>query len=471
MGQMTTEHVRPTKPGRRRRWLTGAAVLVVAAVTVTLAMTWWLPAYRLSAAREAWQPPPGAGLSEAMREKPVPGWRISVTDLGLPRTAESRLAVGNQRIDPNPFVGSVDERAYFLADSGAGDERQWWLAGVDVHSGRPLFSAVSLGSDAHIPECFLNGPTHLLCLSGFSGRALVIDGRSGSVDYNGPTDLQSNFGVLSVRQFGIYAVATEQNQGVFGIGPRAETTWFVPGNGSLRGGDRRPSAQSVQTLTAQLEANPRTYISTVFSVADGRVVEPAIDEGYTLGKTAFYPGGFSAEIDDPEGRSAGIGFFDASGNLLGTYDGIAALPDRSFDLPVISPALVDEKIVYSAEGQKLLVTRDGALALVGTTLMVNMTSSQEFPEWQQYNMRDGSAGPVCNFPMDDYVGHHDSTLVFEFSYVRGEVLLAARDLNSCERLWTIPKGPDSLDRIWRVDGTLVQLTNEGTELRSLVSPN
>ena len=444
---------------------------MVLAVMATLTITWWLPAYRLNEARKAWQPPPDATLTEAMREKPVPGWRVSVADLGLPRTTESRLAVGDRRVNPNPFVGSVEERAYFLADSGAGDERQWWLAGVNVHSGRALFSAVSLGSDAHIPECFLNGPKHILCLSGFSGRALVIDGRSGVVDYNGPTDLQSNFGVLGVRQFGIYAVASEQDQGVFGIGPRAETTWFVPGNGSLRGGDRRPSAQSAQTLTAQLEANPRTYISTVFSVSDGRVVEPAIDEGYTLGETAFYPGGFAAEIDDPEGRSAGVGFFDESGKLLGTYEGIAALPDSSFDLPVIRPALDDEQVVFSSQGQKLFVTRDGALALVGTTLMVNMTRSQEFPEWQQYNMRDGSAGPVCNFPMNDYVGHHDSTLVFEFSYVRGEVLLAARDLNSCERLWTLPKGPDSLDRIWRIDDTLVQLTNEGTELRSLVAPD
>ena len=256
-----------------------------------------------------------------------------------------------------------------------------------------------------------------------------------------------------------------------GWSPRAETTWLVPGNGSLRGGDPRPSAQSVHTLTAQLEANPRTYISTVFSVSDGRVVEPAIDEGYTLGDTAFYPGGFAAEIDDPEGRSAGVGFFDESGNLLGTYEGIAALPDRSFDLPVISPALEDEKIVFSDEGQKLFVTRDGALALVGTTLMVNMTSSQEFPEWQQYNIRDGTAGHACDYPMHNYLGTDGSTLVFEVSNRNAELLAKAHDLNSCERLWTLPKEPDSLDRIWNIDGTLVQLANEGTELRSLVAPN
>ena len=407
-----------------------------------------------------------------MREQPVPGWRTSPVNLGLPDADDSRIAVSGDPFGPRPFVGSIGSRAYFLAHSASGDRMRWWLVGLDASSGGALFDAVPFSEDERPPQCFLNGPTDVLCL----GRspvpsAAVIDAQSGVMKYRGPTDLRALDGGQSVKQVGIYAVAIEQDQGVFGISPRAETTWFVPGDGSLRGGDRTLSAQSSQTLTSQLEANPRTYISTVFSVADGRVVEPAIDEGYTLGKTAFYPGGFSAEIDDPEGRSAGIGFFDESGNLLGTYEGIAALPDRSFDLPVISPALDDEKIVFSAEGQKLFVTRDGALALVGTTLMVNMTSSQEFPEWQQYNLRDGAAGPVCDFPMDDYVGHHDSTLVFEFSYVRGEVLLAARDLNSCERLWTIPKGPDSLDRIWRIDGTLVQLTNEGTELRSLVSPS
>ena len=131
----------------------------------------------------------------------------------------------------------------------------------------------------------------------------------------------------------------------------------------------------------------------------------------------------------------------------------------------------DEKMVFSANGDKLFETRSGALALVDTTLMVNMTDSQSFPEWQQYNMRDGSAGPVCDFPMDDYLGHHESTLVFQFSQVSGDVFMVARDLNSCERLWSIPKEAEFLERVWLIDGTLVQLKDRGAELISLVAPS
>ncbi|MDZ5085256.1 MULTISPECIES: hypothetical protein [Mycobacteriaceae] len=392
--------------------------------------------------------------------------------LGLPGAGDSRIAVSGDPFGPRPFGGSVENRAYFLAHSTSGDQVQWWLVGLDASTGGALFDAVPFSEDERPPQCFLNGPTDVLCL----GRspvpsAAVIDAQSGVMKYRGPTDLRALDGGQSVKQVGIYAVAIDQDQGVFGIGPRAETTWFVPGNGSIRVSQAMRSRDSWQTLTAQLEANPRTYRSTVFSVADGKVIEPEIGEGYTLGKVAFYTGGFAAEVNEPNGVSAELAFFDESGKRLSGNDSYSAPDDGSIDLPVVSSERDDETVVFSADGRKLLEARSGAVALVGTTLMVNMTDSQEFPEWQQYSMRDGAAGPVCNFPMDDYVGHHDSTLVFEFSYVQGEVLLAARDLNSCDRLWTIPKEVDSLDRIWRIDGTLVQLTNEGTELRSLVAPD
>ncbi|WP_425004494.1 hypothetical protein [Mycolicibacterium sp. S3B2] len=438
----------------------------------TMAITWWVPAYRLNTARASWQPPPEAAISSPMREQPVPGWRTDPVKLGLLGAGDSRIAVSGDPFGPRPFVGSIENRAYFLAHSTSGDQVQWWLVGLDASTGGALFDAVPFSEDERPPQCFLNGPTDVLCL----GRspvpsAAVIDAQSGVMKYRGPTDLRALDGGQSVKQVGIYAVAIDQDQGVFGIGPRAETTWFVPGNGSIRVSQAMRSRDSWQTLTAQLEANPRTYRSTVFSVADGKVIEPEIGEGYTLGKVAFYTGGFAAEVNEPNGVSAELAFFDESGKRLSGNDSYSAPDDGSIDLPVVSSERDDETVVFSADGRKLLEARYGAVALVGTTLMVNMTDSQEFPEWQQYSMRDGAAGPVCNFPMDDYVGHHDSTLVFEFSYVRGEVLLAARDLNSCERLWTIPKEVDSLDRIWRIDGTLVQLTNEGTELRSLVAPD
>ena len=466
-----TETKVPSSP-RRRAFFIGALVLVVVALVATLAATWWIPAYRVSAARAAWQPPPDAVLSASMRERPVPGWHANPADSGLPRSPGSRFAVSDVPFGPRPFVGSIGSDAYFLALSGSDDEPQWWLIGIDVRSGQKLFDAVPLHSSASPPKCFLNGPNDVLCLSDGApaASAWVIDRHSGMTRYQGPTDLRLGYGTLVVEQVGIYAVAHTQDVGAFGIGPQGETTWFVPGNGRLAIESSTPQRNRSQTLTAQLEADPRTYVSTVFSVADGSVIEPEIDDGYTLGGTAFYTGGFAAEVDDPEGRSVEIAFFDEAGRRVGGHAESGVLSDGDVDLPVVSSEPDDEKIVFSANGDKLFETRYGALALVDTTLMVNMTDSHSFPEWQQYNMRDGTAGPVCDFPMDDYLGHHESTLVFQFSQVSGDVFMVARDLNSCERLWSIPKEAKSLERVWLIDGTLVQLKDRGAELISLVAP-
>jgi len=44
------------------------------------------------------------------------------------------------------------------------------------------------------------------------------------------------------------------------------------------------------------------------------------------------------------------------------------------------------------------------------------------------------------------------------------------DLASCDRLWTITSPKGSFRDAWRVNTTLVQLSDDGTELMSLVSP-
>lgn len=391
--------------------------------------------------------------------------------MGLPRTADSRLAVSNDERRLRPFIGNIGTNAYFLARSGTEDESQWWLVGVDVDDGHPLFDAVPLGVLSPKPECFLNGPGEILCVSEFPSQAWVIDGHSGLIGFHGPTDLRLSSGTLVVEQVGVYAVAATQNQGVFGIGPQAETTWFVPGEGALAVEPARQSGAASQTLTSQLETNPRTYVAKVFSVVDGSVLEPVIGESYTLGKTTFYTGGFAAEVHRPNGTFSEIVFFDELGRRVGESEprGVLDLLPDPIDLPVVR---ADERTtVYSAKGAKLVDVPSGTLWLVGTTLMVNVGSSRDFPEWQQYNMRDGSAGQVCDYLMHNYIGTDGSTLVFEVHNHEAEVLATASDLHSCERLWTIPKQPGSLDRIWRIDDTLVQLTNEGTELNSLVAPS
>ncbi|MHA0285621.1 hypothetical protein ACXYX3_04110 [Mycobacterium sp. C3-094] len=443
-------------------------IVVVAAV---LFVTRWLPDLRLSAARASWEPPPQAMLSSSMREQPVPGWRAAVSDLGLPTTGDSRIAVSNDARGPRPFIGSMDSRAYFLASSGAPDAPQWWLAGIDVQDGRRLFDAVPLSSAARYPQCFLHGPNDILCLDGLpSVTARVIDGRSGAVKYVGPSDLRLGSGKLAVKQVGMYAVATTQDQGVFGIGPRAETTWFVPGDGLLEMEPvERPAARS-QTLTAQRDANPRKFSQTVFSVADGRVVEPELDKGASLVETYFYTGGFASQTSDADGVPGGIYFFDESGRRVGESTE-TILREEPADLPVTTTGPDELNAVYSAQGKKLIEVPPGVMQLVGTTLMVNLAKSQTFPQWQQYDLKDGDKGPVCDYPMQNFLGTDGSTLVFAVTNPDAGILAKAYDLHSCERLWSIPEQAGAVDRIWQVDGQLVKLGSKATELSSLVAPS
>lgn len=456
---------------RRRRFLIGVAIVVIVVVTGVLFVTRWLPDLRLSAARASWEPPPQAMLSSSMREQPVPGWRAAVSDLGLPPTGDSRIAVSNDPRGPRPFIGSIDSRAYFLASSGAPDAPQWWLAGIDVQDGRRLFDAVPLSSAARYPQCFLHGPNDILCLDGLpSVTARVIDGRSGAVKYVGPTDLRLGFGKLAVEQVGMYAVATTQDQGVFGIGPRAETTWFVPGDGLLEMEPvERPAARS-QTLTAQRDANPRKFSQTVFSVADGRVIEPEIDKGASLVETYFYTGGFASKISDADGVPGDIYFFDESGRRVGESTD-TSIREEPADLPVTTTGSDNLNAVYSAQGKKLIEVPTGVIQLVGATLMVNLAKSQGFPQWQQYDLKDGGKGPVCDYPMQNLLGTDGSTLVFAVTNPDANVLAKAYDLHSCQQLWSLPKQAGSVDRIWTIDGQLVKLGANATEFSSLTAPS
>jgi hypothetical protein len=46
----------------------------------------------------------------------------------------------------------------------------------------------------------------------------------------------------------------------------------------------------------------------------------------------------------------------------------------------------------------------------------------------------------------------------------------ATDLDTCERLWVISSAPGAWRDVWRINTTLVQLSDDGTELTSLVAP-
>jgi hypothetical protein len=113
----------------------------------------------------------------------------------------------------------------------------------------------------------------------------------------------------------------------------------------------------------------------------------------------------------------------------------------------------------------------GVKYLVGTTMFLNENASDDFPMWRQYDLKTGSKGPACDFNMRNFLGTDGSVFVFEVTNRSAGTLAKARDRNTCEALWTLPAQVDSLARIWRINATLVQLSDDGTELMSLVGPS
>lgn len=114
--------------------------VVVAAVLAATVVVWWKRDDD-TGPRAAWDPPAQTFLASPMRAQPVPGWRISVTDLGLP----GRISTNDNPFNSQPFVGSLGDNGYFLGSSPAPVGTQWWLTAIDVQQGRAHQSALSTG--------------------------------------------------------------------------------------------------------------------------------------------------------------------------------------------------------------------------------------------------------------------------------------------------------------------------------------
>jgi hypothetical protein len=464
---MTSE---PSALPRRRRWLIPGAVLSVL-VAVAL-VVWWVLDGRAALAHQSWQAPPAPLLSSPMQVQPVAGWRASVVDLGLPApldaTKPSMIGDANDPVRSRPLIGNHDDHAYFLASTAATPGPQWWLTGIDVRNGQRLFAPVKLGVGTRQPQCFLNGPTNLLCLDGDSSHtAYVVNVPSGTVSYSGPTDLRLGLATLAVEQIGDYAVAKTDGQGVYGIGQRAETTWFVPGNGRIQSRASPRFEPVPQVLGAQLSANPRDYVTTVFALADGKVVKPEIDDGAHLAEVQVYAGGFAAEVFVGR-KSLGVQFFDDHGKRLdgGAVDGSL---QGSAGLPIVGSG--DKSAIYSPDGRKLIDLPHGTVHLVGSTAFVNEATSEAFPMWRQYDLKTGTKGPACDFNLPHFLGINGSAMVFATSGPQTGFVAKARDMKTCGTLWTLRAHASAFTQVWRINDTLVQLSDDGTELVSLAAPH
>jgi hypothetical protein len=429
--------------------------------------------------RGDWQPPPQTVLDSSMRLQPVPGWRTSVGNLGLPESS-----IFGRTDDPHgstPFVGSVGNNGYFLASAPGSPDRERWLVGLDVRTGRILFSPVRIDAGQDFVDCFLNGPELVLCIAdaihegNTESAAWVIDTRTGNVVFNGPTKLHASFDGR-VHQVGIYAVAQIPGEGIYGVSPSAETTWFVPGTSV--GSTRWTSDADPPDLAAASDSVPGSDRTVIVSLTDGKVIHPDVGEELRPLTAVVYPGGFAVEatVDKKLSIPDSVVFFDNAGNRVGETNVSGFLSTLSMVLPIAEDS--PNSTVFGANGAGLIQLPDQQLGqnarVIGHRLYAP-ESTWEGPvkvrRWRQFDLTTGKEGNACRPNMSGYVANDGSVGIFET--VRYEVTGAttfAMDLTTCEKLWSTPVNPESFHRLWRIGDTLVELSDDGKELHSLVAP-
>lgn len=444
----------PLPARRRSRWPLVLAVLVTVVVVVSGAIMWWFSAGSEAWARHRWNPPESDYLP-SMRANPVAGWTADIATLGLP--PGSSITAGD---DPQgPIIRTGSSRAYLIASS-PGPTPQWWLTGVDAADGRRLFAPVALNMTTRAPSCFINGAS-VVCIADDYDRATawVIDRQTGQLTYTGPTDVRlTSWEKRSARQAGDYLVAVTEKQGIYGVGPQAETTWFVPGAGVV----------AEHNSDVAFQGTGREDGVTLFSLADGQVLDPQFPDKTELLNTAFFSGGFAQQFAEKPGHDF-VQFFDTAGKLTinKRFDG--KLGGTTGNLIGIADS--DSYGIYTLQGDKLLELAGGRIQLIGTTLWVSekdkVTQSTAF---RPYDMRTGDKGEPCEFDLSTgYLGSDGTVAVRAPVNPKSDLLADAWDLSTCERVWSIPRnGP--LGRVTRLGDTLVRLSDDGTELYSLVAP-
>lgn len=397
-------------------------------------------------------------LTSSMRQQPVRGWSLTVSELGLPPGTDIRP------------IGSAGDRGVFLGIANDG----WWLMGIDVDDGRRLFGPVRLGSAEGATDfkCFVNAPPDVLCVRQMSdvaapATAWVVNTSTGELTYDGPTELRvaAAQGKSRLEQVGNYAVATHEGKGMYGVGARGELTWFVPGNGILPAQfatwarDAPPTTLAVQ--------NSGGVADVVFSVVDGRVVKPAVPHDVQLGQAVVYTDGFGYEYTTTSDMSERVAFFDDTGKKLSEPEPGGTLETRSVDLPTVGSPVNDR--IFTLDGRQLLALPPSIPSpnarLIGSRFYI--ATDADHRQWQQFDLKTGETGTTCD---GDSLG---------FSYIAsdGEVAVALGkdtpaqgvDLATCETLWSVP-GPTAnrVEEVWKVNTVLVE--RSGDELFSLVAP-
>ncbi|MGW0159594.1 hypothetical protein ACWDUN_09770 [Mycobacterium sp. NPDC003323] len=394
-------------------------------------------------------------LESSMRQQPVPGWSTDIHSLGLPD--------GSGVL---PLV-NTDDRAIMLGVT----DKDWRLVGLDMADGKQFLQPLELGpaADADV-RCSVNRPPDVLCVwiptdSAAPSRAVVIDTDTGQVNFDGPTELRASSSSDGPRleQIGDYAVATVTDKGVYGIGPRAELTWFVPGDGILPTQFTEPQRDTAAPVLA-IQGDGATG-DVVFSVADGKVINPEVAGDVDLGQAMVYPNGFAYEFTPKADiTKERVAFFDNAGRKLREFNSDGILEIGSPDLPVVLTPR--HEFVTTVDGEELLelprTLPSSEARLIASRFFISSDSGHE---WDQFDLRSGDPGKSCQ---GDYLGAYYLGSDGDVAVSVGELtVLQGVDLATCETLWALDGTPEEVVRVWRVHNTLVQ--RSGDKLFSLVA--
>ncbi|WP_157896012.1 hypothetical protein [Mycobacteroides salmoniphilum] len=412
-------------------------------------------------------------ISFPLSRQPVPGWRLSSADIGLPAGVE----VGE-------LFAAIGGKAYFVAKQcgpGCSDPRGW-VYGVDTATGARLFAPVPLaGFFGTADQCYSNGPStavcvNLDCYAPFCKdlqRVWVVDLQNGSLSFSGPTDLHTYGSGLSeqtVVPVGNHLgetrlVAAVKGKGVYGLGPHAEFTWFLPGTGEVT----QPwdsEVQDLPPLTLAIQnpdlSNPATIgVTRIFSV-DGVDLTPAPPDGTRLVEATVYSGGFAYEME--KGTQRWTAFYDTSGKLIHEEPDNGRLQSNRAMPTLLQGASFN---IYTAAGKlasQIPSSSARHFRTIGSKLYAEDPESYSDEKWQQWDLLTNEPGPTCAAHLGgSYVGSDGNIIITRDGT---DPRFLAYDPTTCQTLWQTP----DYTMLWKVGNGLIQRNNPADSIMSLQQP-
>jgi hypothetical protein len=430
----------------RRRVIVAALAAVLVAEFVVAVLAWPRP-HRETAEDTVNLGPLLMGFP--LDRMPVRVWRLTAADIGLP----VGTSVGQA-------LAAVGERAYLVTGCENCAAPRGWLYGIDLKTGARLFDPVVLDGfhyNSWFHDCHQNGPSTAVCVdnavpkAGQAGQVWVVDLAHGTVTYSGKTDMwQQNVPGPGPRLQAVgnprgqtRLVASVAGKGVYGVGPRAELTWFVPGSGHLVPPVLAPDDGSAATLLTQIPTSDDPMYR-VFSVIDGTEKTPRPPPGTTLKRAIVYTGGFAYQYE--AGNSAGVLFYDPAGHQLARRELMGYNLMENTAVPIV----LDQPVfrVYAPDGRET-ATLPAAFAYHRAPMFWTMDNnlylrSEEnltmLQGWQQFSLDTGRPGSSCHHQVNltSYRGS-DGRIVLLEDQENQPVAVAAVDLATCQTLWRIPQ--------------------------------